>query len=96
VLERGELALHGRQGPERLALGARAHRPAQLDQRVSSHGVKHFAHLGERKPSSSASRGVRTAIIDCTERVSVGRFATVAADPHHSIDPNGAARTRSP
>jgi acetyltransferase-like isoleucine patch superfamily enzyme len=97
VLERGARIGHFTvvKGLERLALGEHAliGRLNWISAFPVGTGSKHFAHLAERKPELVVAEHAAITnrhIIDCTERVSVGKFATVAGFRSqiltHSID----------
>jgi acetyltransferase-like isoleucine patch superfamily enzyme len=97
VLERGARIGHFTvvKGLERLTLGEHAliGRLNWISAFPLRTGSKHFAHLHERRPELLVAEHAAITnrhIVDCTERVSVGRFATVAGFRSqiltHSID----------
>jgi acetyltransferase-like isoleucine patch superfamily enzyme len=97
VMERGASIGHltVAKGMDRIAMGERSHigRLNWISAFPTGSGSAHFAHLHERVPQLVVGEHASITnrhIIDCTERVEIGRFATVAGFRSqiltHSID----------
>jgi acetyltransferase-like isoleucine patch superfamily enzyme len=97
VMERGASIGHFTvaKGMDRIAMGERSHigRLNWISAFPTGTGSAHFAHLRERVPQLVLGEHASITnrhIVDCTERVEIGRFATVAGFRSqiltHSID----------